>query len=253
MSASTGTPAPARVRAVDRRPCRRARTRCSAFAISPSWSSRFAHWLAARGVAPGDRVAIMLEPSLPFYAGAVRRYEARAPSRCRSSRCSGPMACALRVEDCTPRLLVTNAEKAPTSRATSAASTSSSPTTRCWRRLRPSRALRAATRAPTTWRCFQYTSGTTRELPEAVKHTHRAIVDADGRGALRHRHPARRSVLLPVVAGVGPRPLARHAGAAGARRHHRRLCRQVRRRSACCARCRSTGSPTSRPRPPTTA
>ena len=32
------------------------------------WSARFAHWLAARGVAPGDRVAIMLEPSLAFYA-----------------------------------------------------------------------------------------------------------------------------------------------------------------------------------------
>src|SRR6185295_10798840 len=40
------------------------------------WSARFAHWLAARGVAPGDRVAIMLEPSLAFYAalfGAIKR------------------------------------------------------------------------------------------------------------------------------------------------------------------------------------
>ena len=39
---------------------------------------------------------------------------------------------------------------------------------------------------------FQYTSGTTRELPAAVKHTHRAHRDADGRRALRHRHPAGR-------------------------------------------------------------
>src|SRR5215469_7470560 len=30
-------------------------------------SSRFAHFLAARGIAQGDRVAIMLEPSLAFY------------------------------------------------------------------------------------------------------------------------------------------------------------------------------------------
>jgi len=40
------------------------------------WSSRFAHWLASRGVARGDRVAIMLEPSLAFYAalfGAIKR------------------------------------------------------------------------------------------------------------------------------------------------------------------------------------
>src|SRR4026209_1849967 len=29
-------------------------------------SSRFAHYLADRGVAPGERVGIMLEPSLPF-------------------------------------------------------------------------------------------------------------------------------------------------------------------------------------------
>ena len=30
-------------------------------------SSRCAYWLADIGFAPGDRVAIMLEPSLPFY------------------------------------------------------------------------------------------------------------------------------------------------------------------------------------------
>jgi acyl-CoA synthetase (AMP-forming)/AMP-acid ligase II len=68
---------------------------------------------------------------------------------------------------------------------------------------------------------FQYTSGTTREMPEAVRHTHRAIVVADDRGALRDRHPARRRVLLSVVARLGAWPVARHAGAAGARRHHR--------------------------------
>ena len=33
-----------------------------------SWSSRFAHDLAARGVKRGDRIAVMLEPSLAFYA-----------------------------------------------------------------------------------------------------------------------------------------------------------------------------------------
>ena len=39
-------------------------------------SSRFAHWLAANGIEPGDRVAFMLEPSLPFYLslfGAIKR------------------------------------------------------------------------------------------------------------------------------------------------------------------------------------
>src|SRR3954467_14347388 len=31
-------------------------------------SARVAHWLAAKGVVPGDRVAIRLEPSRGFYA-----------------------------------------------------------------------------------------------------------------------------------------------------------------------------------------
>src|SRR4029434_931551 len=40
---------------------------CGALA---EWSSRFANLLEAEGIARGDRVAIMLEPSLAFY-GAV--------------------------------------------------------------------------------------------------------------------------------------------------------------------------------------
>ena len=36
------------------------------FAEIAALSSRFAHWLVARGVGKGDRVAIMLEPSLAF-------------------------------------------------------------------------------------------------------------------------------------------------------------------------------------------
>ena len=30
-------------------------------------SARFAHWLEEAGIQPGDRIAFMLEPSLPFY------------------------------------------------------------------------------------------------------------------------------------------------------------------------------------------
>src|SRR5438309_1247950 len=37
------------------------------FARLAAQSNRFAHWLQARGVAKGDRVAIMLEPSEAFY------------------------------------------------------------------------------------------------------------------------------------------------------------------------------------------
>ena len=45
----------------------------------------------------------------------------------------------------------------------------------CWPSSAPSRRYEHATRADDL-AIFQYTSGTTRELPEAVKHTHRAIV-----------------------------------------------------------------------------
>jgi acetyl-CoA synthetase len=138
------------------------------------WSSRFAHWLAARGIGPGDRVAIMLEPSLPFYAalfGAIKRGAIAVPL----FTLFGPDGVRLRVADCAPRLLVTSAEKAETARvipgldvvvADRAFLGALGP--------RPPR-YDVQSRADDL-AVFQYTSGTTRELPEAVRHTHRAIV-----------------------------------------------------------------------------
>src|SRR5207237_7797564 len=137
------------------------------------WSSRFAHWLGARGVARGDRVAIMLEPSLAFYAalfGAIKRGAIAVPL----FTLFGPDVVRLRVEDCTPRLLLTNAENTATARRLAVdvvvaddafiASLAPLPTEYAWRS------------APDDLAVFQYTSGTTRELPEAVRHSHRAIV-----------------------------------------------------------------------------
>src|ERR1700744_5010184 len=37
------------------------------FDVLAAGSARFAHWLQENGVQPGDRIAFMLEPSLPFY------------------------------------------------------------------------------------------------------------------------------------------------------------------------------------------
>jgi acetyl-CoA synthetase len=118
-------------------------------------SSRFAHWLVDKGVVPGDRVAIKLEPSRGFYAavfGAIKAGAIAVPL----FTLFGPDGVKLRVEDCKPKLLIEDdgflndlgahpATFAPNTRADDLA-------------------------------IFQYTSGTTRELPEAVKHTHRAIV-----------------------------------------------------------------------------
>ncbi len=190
------------------------------------WSARFAHWLAARGVAPGDRVAIMLEPSLAFYAalfGAIKRGAIAVPL----FTLFGPDGVRLRVEDCTPRLLLTNAEKADTARAIAGlevvvaddafavhAGGAPGPLRGAERRRRP-RGLSVHVGHDAG------AAGCGAPSPARDRRAH-------GRSTLRHGHPAGRSLLLPVLARVGARPLARHARAAGARRHHRDDGRQVR-------------------------
>jgi acetyl-CoA synthetase len=74
-------------------------------------SSQFAHYLAAQGVKAGDRVAVMLEPSRPFYVsifGALKLGAIAVPL----FTLFGPDGIRLRVTDCSPKLLITNAEKA---------------------------------------------------------------------------------------------------------------------------------------------
>lgn len=137
-------------------------------------SSRFAHALAARGVEPGDRVAVMLEPSREFYValfGAIKMGAIAVPL----FTLFGPDGIRLRIEDCRPRLLITNAEKAPLVPALPGLDVEVADGG-----FLPSLAgypahYTVATRADDL-AIFQYTSGTTRELPVAVRHSHRAIV-----------------------------------------------------------------------------
>ena len=65
-------------------------------------SSRFAHYLVARGVTPGDRVAIMLEPSRAFYMAVFGTIK-RGRDRGALFTLFGPDGVKLRVEDCSPR------------------------------------------------------------------------------------------------------------------------------------------------------
>ena len=144
------------------------------FAELSAWSSRFAHWLAARGVRAGDRVAIMLEPSLAFYValfGAIKRGAIAVPL----FTLFGPDGVRLRVADCTPRLLVTNGEKEETARTMPGLDVvvADDAFLTALGSCPPHYAVRSA---PDDLAVFQYTSGTTRELPAAVRHTHRAIV-----------------------------------------------------------------------------
>src|SRR5882672_7523291 len=136
-------------------------------------SSRFANYLAAEGVKAGDRVAIMLEPSRSFYMavfGAMKLGAIAVPL----FTLFGPDGVKLRVDDCTPRLLVTNAEKAPLLATMGPrVVVADAGFIAGLERFEPHFVPDTAADAPAI---FQYTSGTTRELPEAVKHSHRSIV-----------------------------------------------------------------------------
>ncbi|SEE77142.1 acetyl-CoA synthetase [Rhizobiales bacterium GAS191] len=137
-------------------------------------SSRFAYWLEENGIGQGDRVAFMLEPSLPFYLslfGAMKRGAISVPL----FTLFGLDGLRLRVDDCKPKLLITNAEKAELASqidglrvvvADEALLTD----------LARYPAHYEISRHANDLAVFQYTSGTTRELPAAVKHTHRSIV-----------------------------------------------------------------------------
>ena len=144
------------------------------FAELASTSARFAHWLEAEGVLPGDRVAIMLEPSLAFYTalfGTLKRGAVAVPL----FTLFGADGVRLRTRDCAPRLLLTTPEQAKAladldgvrvvvADEAFVAGLSGYPD-------RYEARTSAADMA-----IFQYTSGTTREMPAAIKHTHRALV-----------------------------------------------------------------------------
>jgi acetyl-CoA synthetase len=139
-----------------------------------AWSSRFAHWLEAEGVQRGDRVAIMLEPSLPFYAalfGAVKRGAVAVPL----FTLFGADGVRLRTRDCQPTLLVTTPDKAAgLADLDGTRVVVEDPAFMAALEAFPDRY--EARTAATDMAIFQYTSGTTRELPDAIKHTHRAVV-----------------------------------------------------------------------------
>ena len=137
-------------------------------------SSRFAHWLAARGVRPGDRVAIMLEPSLPFYValfGAMKLGAIAVPL----FTLFGPDGVRLRIDDCNPALLLTNEAK-----AAELGGALTLPVLVMNEALLNAMSGFSSVFEPRTraddLAMYQYTSGTTRALPAAIKHTHRAIV-----------------------------------------------------------------------------
>ncbi len=137
-------------------------------------SSRFAHWLVENGIQPGDRIAFMLEPSLPFYVslfGAMIMGAISVPL----FTLFGLDGLRLRVDDCKPKLLITNREKAEIAHRIEGLRVVVADAGLLDDIAHYPGTYQTATRADDL-AVFQYTSGTTRELPAAVKHTHRALV-----------------------------------------------------------------------------
>lgn len=151
-------------------------------------SNQFANLLVANGVRPGDRVAVMLEPSLAFYVsifGVIKTGAIAVPL----FTLFGPDGIRLRVEDCRPKMLVTNAEKAPISKGIEGVQVFIADEAFSQKLQAFPDTFAIKTRAEDC-AIFQYTSGTTRELPAAVKHKHRALV----------------TLMLAALYGTGIRP-----------------------------------------------
>ncbi|MDP1601786.1 MAG: AMP-binding protein, partial [Legionella sp.] len=137
-------------------------------------TSRFAHWLARRGVRKGDRVAVLLEPSRAFYVamfGAIKYGAVAVPM----FTLFGPDALALRVEDCKPSLVITQ-DRAEALRGRFPGLALVDADAAFGSALRAESPVFEPSTQASDLAVFQYTSGTTRELPEAVKHTHRSVV-----------------------------------------------------------------------------
>lgn len=151
-------------------------------------SSQFAHFLEARGIVPGDRVAVMLEPSLPFYVAifGIMKMGAVAVPLFTSF---GPSGIRLRIDDCRPKLLLTNEQKFADAKAAGHVPVTTADEALFGDLDAYSEQYETKTRGDDL-AVLQYTSGTTRLLPAAVQHSHRSIV----------------TLLVAVLYGTGVRP-----------------------------------------------
>jgi acetyl-CoA synthetase len=152
------------------------------------WSARFANWLERQGIGPGDRIAVMLEPSLAFYTaifGAMKAGAVAVPL----FTLFGPDGLRSRVDDCEPKLLLANDETIEVAKQVAPITTRLADKALFDELANFSAAYTPRTRA-NDLALLQYTSGTTRERPAAIPHTHRAVV----------------TVALAALYGLGIRP-----------------------------------------------
>jgi acetyl-CoA synthetase len=143
------------------------------FGAIATQASRFAHLLEEMGIAKGERVGVMVEPSLAFYAamfGTIKRGAVAVPLY----TLFGPDAIRDRLDDCQASLLVTDRpanevlEQLPYQLLRYDAALDE--------RLKDLPDAYEPDTAARDLAVLQYTSGTSRQLPEAVPHDHRSIV-----------------------------------------------------------------------------
>jgi len=137
-------------------------------------SSQFANLLESLGINSGERVVIMLDPCLEFYVclfGTMKRGAIAVPC----FQLFGPEALEYRLRDSDAKMLVTTEDKVTMA------------DDKLVRHLLTAgpRFLRSLEKEKDTYQpetsakdvaVYQYTSGTTRKFPEAIKHYHRSIV-----------------------------------------------------------------------------
>ena len=137
-------------------------------------TGQFANWLCTKGVARGDIVAIILEPGKAFYTGVfgtIKRGAIAVPL----FTLFGPEGLALRIDDCKPKLLLVERNSSEI-REQFPEVTVQEINDDFWEQLsRESDIYQTDTKADDLC-VLQYTSGTTRALPEAVPHTQRSVV-----------------------------------------------------------------------------
>ena len=151
-------------------------------------TGRFANWLARRGIDKGDRVAVIVDPSRAFYVGmfGAMKYGAIAVP---IFTLFGPDGLALRINDCKPKLILTQGDAESLGSQFSDALVVQ-PDEAFWKQLAAESPEFSPSTSASDLALYQYTSGTTRELPDAVKHTHRTPV----------------TLMIAALYGLGLRP-----------------------------------------------
>src|SRR5262249_32609569 len=121
-----------------------------------------------------DRVAMVLDPGKAFYVslfGTFKRGAIAVPL----FTLFGPEGLALRITDCQPRLLLTG-QRAEALSTQFPGVMIVTVNDAFWPALQAVSPTYTPDTRTADLALLQYTSGTTRALPEAVKHTHRSVV-----------------------------------------------------------------------------